>query len=195
MVGSFTDDRGTEPDWLGAIRGGYGNPLKKLRTDKPTSEVVEAAFRDALQTRKMLGSKATSNISIQGSITKFDCSYYFNREAHAHLLVNVVSIPSRTVLFSRSYTTDNKESGVGAGIFGDTDHLTEFAQRTLNQTIDKVLSDPNFMEALAGQSSASKAKSTRSVPERLRALEQLKTDGLINEEEYNTKRKEILREL
>src|SRR4030095_16245595 len=31
----------------------------------------------------------------------------------------------------------------------------------------------------------------RSATERLRALEQLKTDGLINEEEYNTKRKEI----
>ena len=31
--------------------------------------------------------------------------------------------------------------------------------------------------------------------ERLRALEQLKTDGLINEEEYHTKRKEILGEL
>jgi hypothetical protein len=35
----------------------------------------------------------------------------------------------------------------------------------------------------------------RSVYERLRALEQLKTDGLINEEEYNDKRKEILGEL
>jgi Short C-terminal domain len=35
----------------------------------------------------------------------------------------------------------------------------------------------------------------RSPSERLRALEQLKTDGLINEEEYNTKRKEILGEL
>jgi hypothetical protein len=33
-----------------------------------------------------------------------------------------------------------------------------------------------------------------SASERLRALEQLKTDGLINEEEYNTKRK-ILGEL
>jgi stage V sporulation protein G len=31
--------------------------------------------------------------------------------------------------------------------------------------------------------------------ERLRALEQLKIDGLINEEEYNTKRTEILGEL
>jgi hypothetical protein len=35
----------------------------------------------------------------------------------------------------------------------------------------------------------------RSASERLRALDQLKTDGLINEEEYNGKRKEILGEL
>jgi len=35
----------------------------------------------------------------------------------------------------------------------------------------------------------------RSASERLRALDHLKTDGLINEEEYNTKRKEILGEL
>jgi stage V sporulation protein G len=37
--------------------------------------------------------------------------------------------------------------------------------------------------------------SARSASERLRSLEQLKTDGLINEEEYNTKRTEILGEL
>jgi stage V sporulation protein G len=37
--------------------------------------------------------------------------------------------------------------------------------------------------------------SIRSASERLRAREQLKTDGLINDEEYNTKRKEILGEL
>jgi hypothetical protein len=35
----------------------------------------------------------------------------------------------------------------------------------------------------------------RSPSERLRALEQLRTDGSINEEEYNSKRKEILGEL
>ena len=48
-VGRFSDDRGTDSNWLGAIRGGYGNPLKKLRTDKPTNEMVEAAFADALE--------------------------------------------------------------------------------------------------------------------------------------------------
>ena len=36
--------------------------------------------------------------------------------------------------------------------------------------------------------------SVRSTSQRLRALQQLKTDGLINDEEYNTKRKEILGE-
>ena len=36
--------------------------------------------------------------------------------------------------------------------------------------------------------------SVRSAAERLRALEQLKTDDLITEEEYSTKRKEILGE-
>ena len=37
--------------------------------------------------------------------------------------------------------------------------------------------------------------SAPSASERLRALEQLKNDGLINEEEYHTKRKEILGEI
>jgi stage V sporulation protein G len=37
--------------------------------------------------------------------------------------------------------------------------------------------------------------SVRSVTERLKALEQLKNDGLINAKEYNRKRKEILGEL
>jgi hypothetical protein len=37
--------------------------------------------------------------------------------------------------------------------------------------------------------------SVRSASERLRALEQLKTDGLISHKKYNTKRKEILGEL
>jgi DNA-binding cell septation regulator SpoVG len=37
--------------------------------------------------------------------------------------------------------------------------------------------------------------SVRSVSERLRSLEQLKIDGLINDDEYSTKRKEILGEL
>jgi hypothetical protein len=154
VVGSFADDRGTNANWLGAIRGGYGNPLKKLYTDRPVSEVVEQAFTDALQARKLLGDKQTAKVEVTGEVIKFDCSYYFNREAHAHLLVKVLSLPSHTLTFSGAYQTDNKEGGWGAGIFGNTDQLTQFAQRTLNETVDKVLADPEFIAALKGPNKA-----------------------------------------
>jgi len=49
-----------------------------------------------------------------------------------------------------------------------------------------------YEKILAGSDSV---PTIRSASERLRALERLKNDGLINEEEYNTKRKEILGEL
>ena len=44
LVGTFTDKRGEPATWLGAIRGGYGNPLKNLESDKPVAELVKAAF-------------------------------------------------------------------------------------------------------------------------------------------------------
>jgi DNA-binding cell septation regulator SpoVG len=49
-----------------------------------------------------------------------------------------------------------------------------------------------YEKLVAGSEPMSNA---RSASERLRALDQLKTDGLINDEEYNSKRKEILGEL
>jgi len=50
-VGRFVDERGEESNYLGAIRGGYYNPLKTIRTDKPVNEMVEALFADALRVR------------------------------------------------------------------------------------------------------------------------------------------------
>jgi hypothetical protein len=44
VVGRFSDDRGEPANWLGAIRGGYGNPLKKLESDEPVSDLVGQVF-------------------------------------------------------------------------------------------------------------------------------------------------------
>ena len=157
---SAVDERGTPDNWLGAIRGGYGNPLKKIYTDGPTADAVRAVFEDALQARGMLGTPETSDKAVEITISKLDCSYYFNREAHAHLSVTVVTLPERTWNFTHAYKTDNSEGGLGAGIFGDPDYLAEFAERTLNETIEKILSDPDFLAAL----SAGPAVSRRSFP-------------------------------
>jgi len=50
-VGTFVDARGEPANWLGAIRGGFGNPLKNLESDRPVADIVGAAFADGLRAR------------------------------------------------------------------------------------------------------------------------------------------------
>jgi uncharacterized lipoprotein YajG len=192
-LGSVTDERGTDSNWLGAIRGGYGNPIKKLRTDKDTSEEVAAVFSEALRSRNLLGTNESSRTELNISITKFDCSYYFNSEAHAHINVRLVALPMRTVLLTKNYRTDDTESGVGAGIFGDINHLANFAQITLSKTIDKILSDPALL--IAAQEAPVQSRSHMSASERVMELERLRNAGLITESEFNAKRAKIIGDL
>lgn len=45
------DSMGIDATWLGAIRGGYGNPLKNLESNVPVSQLVQDAFSSALKAR------------------------------------------------------------------------------------------------------------------------------------------------
>ncbi len=148
-VGSFRDDRGTDIDWLGAIRGGFGNRLKTLRTEKPTREVVEDAFRQALLARGWLAEPDAAEFELNGSIKKLDCSYYsFTRESHAHLDVELVDVASDRQIFANSYRADQTEGGLGAGIFASVETLRQLAERTLHDAINQVLDDAAFARAL-----------------------------------------------
>jgi hypothetical protein len=66
-------------------------------------------------------------------------------------MLNLVDAKSGVILYSKSEMTDNSEGGVGAGIFADVNHLAEFMQKTLNQTIDKFFADPAFMSVLTAR--------------------------------------------
>lgn len=147
-VTSFRDERGTAPDWLGAIRGGYGNPLKKLRTRVPTAELVTQAFRDALAIRGLLVPGQGGGLVVTGEVRKLDCSYYVNREAHAHILVRVIEASSQKKVFEKLYQADQREGGMGAGIFGSVDTLHRLAERTLREAIDNATDDPEFRRAI-----------------------------------------------
>ena len=151
-VGTITDLRKEEdPRWFGAIRGGFGNPLKRLVGDTPMNQTVARSISDALKQRQLLASGDGAVVRVDGTIQVLDCNYYFNRDAHAQLTLNLVDAKSGVVLYSKSQMTDNSEGGVGAGIFGDSNHLAEFMQRTLNQTIDKFFADPTFMSVLTAR--------------------------------------------
>ncbi len=157
-VGTISDVRKEkDPRWFGAIRGGYGNPLKNLVGDRPMDETVARLLSDALKERQLLASGDDVAVRIDGTIQELECNYYWNRDAHAQLLLTVVDVKSSVLLYSQSQRTDSSQSGVGAGIFGDENHLANFMQQTLNQTIDKFFADPAFDAALTRRSVASGA--------------------------------------
>jgi hypothetical protein len=143
-----SDERGTDGDWLGAIRGGYGNRLKTLRTEEPTSRVVEKMYRDALVKSNLLSLSVGAPLALKVVIVKFDCSYAFNKEAHANVNVSLVDNATSFIIFYKSYKTDEVEPGVSAGIFGDVDALRNTAETAMNKVIDKMLSDEEFIDAL-----------------------------------------------
>src|SRR5258706_4520167 len=67
-VGPFLDSRGprADADWLGAIRGGYGNRLKTLRTQQPMSQVVQAAYADGLRARGVFAEAGGGQVRARG---------------------------------------------------------------------------------------------------------------------------------
>jgi len=188
-----TDHRGTDSNWLGAIRGGYGNRLKTLRTEESTDIIVDKIYTDALNKSGILTDSKDAPYKLHVVITKFDCSYYFNREAHAHVEVSLIENASLKPRFSKSYKTDEKEGGVGAGVFGDVDTLRNLAEGAMNKTVDKMLGDQEFIDAL--NLGVSKSEDSIDTNSRLKKIETLHADGLLSEEEYQKKRAEIISDI
>jgi uncharacterized lipoprotein YajG len=149
-VGSFTDQRGETPTWFGAIRGGYGNPLKKLEADPSVAELIKAAFADGLKARGIYSSESAA-FEISGTIRKFDCSQYVRREAHAEIEVRVFSKSTGRQVFAQTYTADELEGSLLAlnvGVFASVDALRLVAEKTLNEVVDRALDDSAFRNAL-----------------------------------------------
>ncbi len=190
-----SDERRTDSDWLGAIRGGYGNVLKTLRTEESTDAVVDKIYTAALNKSGIMSNTDDAPYSLRVAISKFDCSYYFNREAHAHVDVSLIVNDSSKIKFSKSYKSDLVESGVGAGIFGDVDTLRDLAEKAMNETVDKMLQDPEFIAALLPEKDATPAADSAAYSKRLTQLESLRKEGLISESEYQEKRETIVSEL
>jgi uncharacterized lipoprotein YajG len=149
-VGSFVDQRGETATWIGAIRGGYGNPLKVLEVAPSVSAAVQDAFTAGLRARGFAVSGGTS-YQISGVIKKLDCSQYVRREAHVEIEVDVFDNSTGKQIFSRTYTADSLEGSLVSlktGVFASEADLRAVAQKTLAQVIDKALDDTAFRSAI-----------------------------------------------
>jgi uncharacterized lipoprotein YajG len=152
-VGSFADQRrDDDPRQLGAIRGGYGQPLKTLVLSEDASVVVQKAFAQALDKRGLLAPSGSGRYTLSGVIKKLDCSQYIRREAHADIVVSLTDNATGKVVLQQTAHADGvtDPSGADYSIFGKVEDLRVVAERTLQDAIDKALSDARFAQAVAG---------------------------------------------
>jgi uncharacterized lipoprotein YajG len=149
-IGRFADERGEPANWLGAIRGGFGNPLKRIETEQPVADVVQSAFADALRSRGLLATEG-ARTRIEGTIRRLDGDKFARSESNAEIVVRVVDVGAGTTTFERTYVTATIEGSaltLKTGIFASVDELRDLIARTLSQTIDKALDDPELRAAL-----------------------------------------------
>jgi uncharacterized lipoprotein YajG len=149
-VGTFVDQRGKPGNYLGAIRGGFGNPLKTLESDRPVGELVKAAFSDGLRARGAVVESASSQNQISGTIRRLDCNQYVRREAHVEIEIMVVDKAGQQ-RFTRTYSAANVDGSVLAldtGVLASVDDLRVVLEKTLRDTVDKALDDSALRAAL-----------------------------------------------
>lgn len=150
-VRPFVDQRGEPAAWIGAIRGGFGNPLKTVEVSPSVAVVVETAFIDGVKARSLQPPSGSANFQISGVITKLDCSQYVRREAHVAIEVRVVDAISEKPVFTQTYTADELDGSLIAlnvGVFGSVESLRALAEKALNEVVDKALDDPALRSAI-----------------------------------------------
>lgn len=150
-VGPFTDTRKHAPNWLGAIRGGFGNPLKTLETPVPVREVVRQAFVDALRARGLLNESGEGRFVLTANVVQFDTNRFVRREAHAKFAMSLIErVNSREVVVELTQvdTIEGSLVALDTGIFGSVDELRADAEKTLRQAVDKFLDGTAFRQAI-----------------------------------------------
>ncbi len=148
-VGDFSDNRHEPSQWIGAIRGGYGNPLKKLETDKPVAELVKEAFRQALIARGLYASDG--QVVVSGWIDRLDGDQYARKEATVQLHVSVADRTTKREILSRPASSNQVEGSMvtmKAGVFGSVEVLRSLIERVLSNAVDSFVDNSAFREVL-----------------------------------------------
>jgi hypothetical protein len=144
-VAPVTDARKRGPNWLGAVRGGFGEPLQTVTTAIPVADVVRAAFADGLKARGLSGPYSQYLMRIE--IEQFDCNQYLSRQAHAIFNVSMVQKSSGRLLYQRQTTADQvgEFTILESGYFAKVEDLRKVANDALQAAVDQSLDDPQFL--------------------------------------------------
>lgn len=141
-----------DPTWIGTIRGGYGNPLKRLNSDVPVDQVVARAFADGLAARGLqapAGGASPYLLSI--TIHQFDANQYVRREATADFSAVLTERATGREVWRdrhRAYKVDGSLLSLSTGVLASTEDLRRVALLTMSEAVDALLDKPAFRAAL-----------------------------------------------
>ncbi|MCI0753997.1 YajG family lipoprotein [Teichococcus vastitatis] len=152
-VGTVVDrreDGREDPRWIGTIRGGYGNAMKRLDAPVPVTEVVRQAFTDALRARGLLATGAP-RYTIGVEILQLNANQYVRREGNAEFRISLIPAaggPPVLVDQGSASRVSGSMLSLAAGAFGSVEELRLVAQQAMSEAIDKLLDKPGFAAAL-----------------------------------------------
>ena len=149
-VAHVDDQRKVDVRWLGAVRGGFGNPLKNLEADRPVSELVKTAFESGLSARGLRAEPGKARVALELIIRKLDCSQYVRREAHVELDLLLMNLADRRTLFTAPVSVTKVSGGniFDVGIFASVEDLRAVMNGALQEAVDKALDNPSLLARL-----------------------------------------------
>ncbi len=128
------DRKEADPTWIGAIRGGFGNPVKVLHLSQPLSDVIATAFRNALNARGILASGNPAPFDLVVTVSKFESTQMARREAEASLTLDVIYRTTGRGLYHDTTDVDLVSGSILAldtGVFASPADLQALAQNAL----------------------------------------------------------------
>jgi hypothetical protein len=191
-VDKVIDRRGDDdPLRYGTVRGGYGNPLKKLYTEKTISKDVNNMFEQALIKRGCIVDERSS-FSLKPEVIILGADYLMRRDARCKFIYKLTA--DGKSIYENEAAKQNIEMTVGAGIFADIEHFKNYIDVTVSQCVDSVVDDQNLWKALKEYKPSSNTAKL-SGKDRLNQLLEMMDSGLITKQEFESKKKEILESL
>jgi len=150
-AGRFADQRGNDDkEWIGAIRNGWGIPIKNVDVTPSVSVVVQKAFSEGLRARGFATSGGTA-YRISGIVKRLDANQFVRLDANAEVEVNVFKVSTGQEVFSHTYSAHNLEGSLltlDAGYFASEAKLRALAQKTLDKVVNEALDDSNLRDAI-----------------------------------------------
>jgi hypothetical protein len=151
MTVVVTDQRDEkDPTYIGAIRGGFGNPLKTLTTAKPVGDEVHDAFVGALRARGLYD--AGGRLTLAVTLTELSANQMARREGHTSFRLVLTGTGGQPLYQDEEDVLKINGSLVtlDAGVFASIDDLRTIADLSLSTAIDQALDKPGFQAAVAG---------------------------------------------